>query len=138
VYAQFDCLNFHKKRYKDSGLKLSLIVKSKWSIRWMEVWFYYRVLVHRSSERGKSIFTLHSRMTVLDYQVEPQMNCPNTNTNDAACIWVSTMIGGCDIVEEFLACGLYPLSIDFGFGEVSNGTTVMSKVVLSLPVFPMT
>jgi hypothetical protein len=121
VYAQFDCLNFHKKRYKDSGLKLSLIV-----------------LVHRSSKRGKSIFTLHSRMTVLDYQVEPQMNCPNTNTNDAVCIWVSIMIGGCDIVEEFLACGLYPLSIDFGFGEVSNGTTVMSKVVLSLPVFPMT
>jgi hypothetical protein len=40
------------------------------------------------------------------------------------------MIGGRDTIEEFLACGIYPLSIGFDFGEVSNGTTVMSKVVV--------
>jgi hypothetical protein len=34
VYAQFGCLNFHAKRSKDSGLKLSLTVKNKWSAGW--------------------------------------------------------------------------------------------------------
>jgi hypothetical protein len=30
--AQFNYLNFHAKHYKDSRVKLSLVVKNKWSM----------------------------------------------------------------------------------------------------------
>jgi hypothetical protein len=40
VYAQFGCLNFHVKSYKDSGPKLSLAVKNKQSTGWTKAWFY--------------------------------------------------------------------------------------------------
>jgi hypothetical protein len=77
-------------------------------------------------------------MSALNYQVEPLVNCPDINFNDAVFILVTTMIEGCDAIEEFLAYGLYPLSAGFGFGLVSDGTTAVPKVVVPLPVFPMT
>jgi hypothetical protein len=76
-------------------------------------------------------------MRVLDYEVEPLVDCLDTNVNDVAFIWATTMIEGHDIVKEFLACGMYPLSVIFGFKNVTEGTTVMSKVVVHLPVFPV-
>jgi hypothetical protein len=59
--------------------------------------------------------------------------------NDAAFIPAIVMIRVCDVVEEFLACGMYPLSNGFGFGfrEVCDGKTSMSKVVMPLPKFPV-
>jgi hypothetical protein len=65
VYAQFGCLNSHVKRYKDSGPKLSLAMKNKSSTGWSKAWLNYRVRVDRRSEGGKSIYTLHSRMSAL-------------------------------------------------------------------------
>jgi hypothetical protein len=76
-------------------------------------------------------------MRVLDYEVEPLVDCLDTDVNDVAFIWATTMIEGYDVVKEFLACGMYPLSVIFSFKNVTEGTTVMSKVVVHLPVFPM-
>jgi hypothetical protein len=76
-------------------------------------------------------------MSVLDYIVEPMVDCPGSDANDTAFVQATTTIGGCDAVEEFLACGMYPLLADFGFGVVRVGTTVMSKVETPLPVFPV-
>jgi hypothetical protein len=58
------------------------------------------------------------------------VNCLDTDSNDATFVRATMMIGGHDIVEEFLACRLYPLSSGFGFGfrEVSDDTTAMSEV----------
>jgi hypothetical protein len=72
--AQYGCLNFHSKR--DGSLKLSLAVKNKWLSRWTKSWFYYRVSCWRSSECGKSVHPLHSRMSELDYAIEPEVECP--------------------------------------------------------------
>jgi hypothetical protein len=47
------------------------------------------------------------------------------------------MTGGRDTFDEFLACGIYPLSAGFGFKSVTTGMTTMSKVEMPLPVFPM-
>jgi hypothetical protein len=76
-------------------------------------------------------------MRALDYEVEPLVECLDSDVNDAAFVQAMAMIGARDAVEEFLACGLYPLSPSFGFRDVMNGTTVVSKVVVHLPVFPM-
>jgi hypothetical protein len=48
-----------------------------------------------------------------------------------------TMIGGCDVVKGYLACGMYPLASDFSFRDVAIGTTTLSKVEMPLPVFPV-
>jgi hypothetical protein len=79
----------------------------------------------------------HSKvwMSALDYEVEPSVDCPNTNVNDAD--FVRATIGGRDAIEEFLACGMYPLSVAISFENMSDGTTTMSKVVVPLPIFPM-
>jgi hypothetical protein len=75
------------------------------------------------------------RMSALDYEVEPSVDCPDTDFNDVAFIRATTMIGGHDVVKEFLAGRMYPLSVGFDFKNLSNGTTAMSKVVVPLPIF---
>jgi hypothetical protein len=60
VYIHFGCLNFHAKRSKDGGPKMSLAVKNKWSAGLIKVCFYCRVPCRQSSEVGKSVFALCS------------------------------------------------------------------------------
>jgi hypothetical protein len=136
VFVQFGCLNFHAKRSRDGGPKLSLTIKNKCSTGWRKPWFYCRVPCHRSSEGGKSVFALCSRMSVLDYEVEPLVDCPDTDVNNVAFIWATTTLRGHAAAEEFLACGMYPLSVGFGFKNVIDDTTTMSMVVVPLPIFP--
>jgi hypothetical protein len=76
-------------------------------------------------------------MSMLDYEVEHAVDCPGTDVNNIAFIQATTMIRGHDAVEEFLACGMYPLSTGFSFKNVTNDTIVMLKVVVLLSVFPV-
>jgi hypothetical protein len=71
---------------------------------------------------------------MLDYKVEPSVDSPNTKVNDGAFIREMTMIGGHNTIEVFSVCGMYLFSIGFGFKNVTDGTTVMSKVVVPLTV----
>jgi hypothetical protein len=56
-------------------------------------------------------------MSALDYLMEPSVNCSDTDAGDAAFVQGTRMIGGRDTVEEYLACGMYPLSVHFGLGK---------------------
>jgi hypothetical protein len=124
--AQYGCLNFHAKR--DGGPKLSLAIKNKWSLGWTKSWFYCRVSCLRSSEGGKSVYDLHSRMSALDYVVELDVECPDDDPNDVAFIRTTTTIGGRDAVQEFMACKMYHLVSRFGFKDMTVGTTPVLKV----------
>jgi hypothetical protein len=42
-----------------------------------------------------------------------------------------------DAVEEFLACGMYPLASSFDFRDMTICTTVVFKVETPLPLFPV-
>jgi hypothetical protein len=69
---------------------------------------------------------------------ELAVNCPDSavddsDVNDETFTRVSRTIGGRHVVEEFSAYGIYPLSTNFGFGEITEGLTPMSKVLVSLP-----
>jgi hypothetical protein len=77
-------------------------------------------------------------MTPLDFTTEPPFECANDDSGDAAFVCVASLIGGQDAVEEYLACGMLPLSANFGFTEIVDGETPMSKVVVLLPEFPLT
>jgi hypothetical protein len=78
------------------------------------------------------VCALHSKMSALDYTVEPWVECPD---DDAAFVLVTATIGGRDTVQEFVARKMYPLASSFGFSGVSIGMAPMSKIQMSLPLF---
>jgi hypothetical protein len=61
------------------------------------------------------MFTLHSSMTPLDFTADPSFECADDDFGDAAFIRAASLIGGRDAVEEYLACGMFPLLANFGF-----------------------
>jgi hypothetical protein len=54
---------------------------------------------------------------------------------DAAFVKATKFIGGRDDVEEYLACGMHPLSTSVSFDWVANGETLVSRLKLPLPKF---
>jgi hypothetical protein len=56
------------------------------------------------------MYTLYSRMSELDYAVEPKVECPDNDPNDASFVRATATIGGRDAVEEYVACKMYPLA----------------------------
>jgi hypothetical protein len=74
-------------------------------------------------------------MSGLDYVVEPEVECPDDDPNDAAFVRAIATIGGHDAIEEYVVCKVYPLAAAFGFDSVTLVTTPMSKVETPLPMF---
>jgi hypothetical protein len=92
MVAHCGCLNFRAKR--DGGPKLSPAIRNKWLSGWTKSWFYCHVPCLRNSEGGKTVHVLHSRMSALDYMVEPEVECLDDDPNNAAFIQATTTIGG--------------------------------------------
>jgi hypothetical protein len=68
-------------------------------------------------------------MSMLDYAVEPEVECLDNDPNDTEFIQASTTIGGRNAIEEYLACKMYPLAVGFGFESVPLGMTLLLKVL---------
>jgi hypothetical protein len=83
------------------------------------------------------MYTLHSWMSALDYTVEPEVECLDSDMSDAAFVHATTTIGGHDAVQEFFVCWMYPLASSFSFRVVTVGTNAVSKVKTPLPLFPV-
>jgi hypothetical protein len=86
---------------------------------------------------GKSVHVLHSHMSALEffYGAPP----PRTHTSTTLILTrgtrPSSAIRGRDAVEEYLACGFYPLSSSVSFGGITDGVTQVSRVKLPLAKF---
>jgi hypothetical protein len=74
-------------------------------------------------------------MNKLDFAVGPEVECPNDDPNDAAFVQATVTIEGCDAVEEYVACKVYPLAVGFGFESGAVGMTLISKLETCLPLF---
>jgi hypothetical protein len=74
-------------------------------------------------------------MSELDYAVEPEVECPDNDRNNAAFIWATATIGGRDAVEEYVECKMNPLAVGFGFESMPLWTTPVLKVETPLPLF---
>jgi hypothetical protein len=74
-------------------------------------------------------------MTRLDFVVEPSFKCPDDEAGDVAFIKATRAIGGRDAVEEYMACGLFPLSTSFNLGDIADGETPVWKLAVPLPKF---
>jgi hypothetical protein len=100
---------------------------------WDGNWFYCRVPVEQKADvRGKGSYLLSSTMTQLNYLMEAPSSCGPEDANFATIIEATSIIGGHNAVEEFLTCGLWPLSEKFGF-KVEMKESPLSKVVVPMP-----
>jgi hypothetical protein len=133
VLAQFGCINFHAKCYGCQGARLTVTVKNKWTGGWTRAWFYCKVPLLRSPVpiQGKGVYALHSSMSALDFSTDPSFECADDDTGDLTFVHSTSLIGGQDIVEEYLTCILFPLSARMGFREITDGETPVSKVTLA-------
>jgi hypothetical protein len=136
--GQYGCLNFYAK-HGSQRAKLTIVVKNKWSRAWTQAWFYCKVplLWSLSPGCGKDIFALHSYMTALDFATEQAFECPDGDASDVTFVKATRSIGGRDAIEEYMACGLFPLSVNFDLGEIADGETPISKLTLPLPDIPV-
>jgi hypothetical protein len=62
-------------------------------------------------------------MGELDYALESEVECLNNDPNDVAFVRATATIRGRDVVEEYVACKIYPLAASFGFESAPLGTT---------------
>jgi hypothetical protein len=76
-------------------------------------------------------------MTALDFAMEPPFECGDDDAGDVAFVKATRCIGGRDVVDEFMAYGLYPLLMSFGLGEIVDREMPVSKLHLPLPEFPI-
>jgi hypothetical protein len=132
-YQQFGVINFHARRGSKVGLTQA--VKNKWPIGWMKAWFYCKVPLHACSQGGKSVHALRSHMSYLNFRTKPSFNCADDDLSDDTFVWASKHIGGRDIVEEFIACNVWPLAAGISFEQAKVGVTPVSKLKVPLPRF---
>jgi hypothetical protein len=85
----------------------------------------------RSDFRGKRTYPLSSKKTPLNYQTEVS-SCGPEDIDFVAFVEATSLIGDRDAVEEFLACGLWPLGEQIGF-KVDMKESPLSKVVVPMP-----
>jgi hypothetical protein len=84
------------------------------------------------------VYELHSSLTHLDFSMEPPFDCADDNSGNAAFVHATSLIGGRDTVEEYLAYEMFPLLASFGFDEIADGETSVSNITLLLPEFSLT
>jgi hypothetical protein len=74
-------------------------------------------------------------MCCFNFHTKPSFKCPDDNLRDGVFVWASKNIRGRDAVEEFVACGVWPLATSVSFEQVSVSVMSVSKLKLPLPKF---
>jgi hypothetical protein len=114
-------------------VKLTPAMTNKWTSGWHGYWFYYRVPMEQKADvQGKGFYRLSSMMTQLDYLMGGPSSCSLDDANFVTLVEATSIIGGHDAVEEFLGCGLWPLSRKFGF-RLEMKESLLSKVAVLMP-----
>jgi hypothetical protein len=76
-------------------------------------------------------------MSTLNFCTKPISSNTTQDLNDNGFIWASQNIGGQDVVEEFLSCGVWPLSSSVDFEHVKVDFTLVSQLKIPLLNFPL-
>jgi hypothetical protein len=76
-----------------------------------------------------------SYMCSLEFRTDPPFDYANDDLGDIAFVQATKFIGGRDVVEEFIACGMYPLATGAGFDRVATCTTLVTKLKVPLLKF---
>jgi hypothetical protein len=118
VQGQYGCLNFHAK-CGGQRARLIIAIKNKWSRAWTQAWFYCKVPLLQSLNptHSKGISALHSYMNVLDFVTEPSFECGDNDAGGVAFIKATHSIGARDVIEEYMACGVFSSVSGFWLGR---------------------
>jgi hypothetical protein len=76
-------------------------------------------------------------MAELSFVSDPLFDYPDGNASNATFVKATHTVGGRDAMEEYVACGLFPLSASFKLGEVVDEETPTSKLSAALMDFPI-
>jgi hypothetical protein len=71
-------------------------------------------------------------MTPLVHEKDVSSSCGSEDVDLAAFVEATSLIGGQDTTEEFLASSLWPLGQQFGF-ETETKESLLSKVIVPMP-----
>jgi hypothetical protein len=82
--------------------------------------------------KGLRTYPLSSQMIHLTYETDVSASCDSEDADFKAFVDATSLIGGRDAVEEFLACGLSPLGRGFAF-PVETKESSLSKIILPMP-----
>jgi hypothetical protein len=69
------------------------------------------------------------------FSTETPFDCLDNNLSDDTFVRASKSIRGRDVVEDFVACGVWLLASSVSFDQVSVSVTLMSKLKVPLPMF---
>jgi hypothetical protein len=109
------------------------VMRNKWTSGRDGNWFYCRVpSEQKPNSSGQRTYPLSSNMMKMNYLMEVPSSCGPEDANNMAFLEVTSLIGGHNVVEEFLASDLWPLGQQFGF-EVERNESPLSKVQVPMP-----
>jgi hypothetical protein len=81
---------------------------------------------------GKGVYVLRSEVSTLDFLTEDPHSCAEDDGNAMPFEEATKIIGGHNVVEEFLVYGIWPLSDSYDF-EVKKMEPPLSKVTVHMP-----
>jgi hypothetical protein len=93
--------------------------------------------LHSCLRGGKTIHALCLHMSDLNFCTKPSVQDSVEDLNDDAFVLACKNIGGRDIVEEFMSCGVWPLSVGVDFEQVKVDLTPFLQHKVPLPNFPL-
>jgi hypothetical protein len=123
-FEQFGIINFHGKQGGEAGLAPAM--KNEWSAGWMKAWFYCKAPLRVCPRGATTVHTLRSHISTLNFCMKPSVQDSVQDLSDDAFIWACKNIGGQDVVEEFVSCGVWPLSASVDFEQVKVDLTPVS------------
>ena len=99
---------------KTSLMKVVLAAaqKNKWEGNWLEYWFYAKIGFSDPEGSSEERFLLASDIEAFDHTFQPAYNkrAPGFKPCVEGFMTACQVCGGRDVVEEFLAAGIWPLS----------------------------
>jgi hypothetical protein len=130
--VQFGCISLQLSQFGNCA-KLTPATRNKWTSGWDANWFYCKVPSERGKDfKGPKTYPLSSQMTRLTHEMDVSSSCDLESVDFIAFMEATTLIGGRDVVEEFLARGLQPLGHRFGF-LVETKESPLSKITMLMP-----
>jgi hypothetical protein len=127
--AQFGCISFHLSWFGNHS-RLTPTMRNKWTSGWDGNWFYCWVPSEQKADSpSQRTYPLSSKVTKMNHLMVVPSSCGLEDANIATFVEVTSLISGCDVVEEFLASDLQPLGQQFGF-QLEIKESPLSKVLV--------
>ena len=114
--AQNACCTFvpwkNNKKAKLQRIELSTAHKNKWEDDWVRYWFYAKVKFLKPESPSEVYYPLAADIELFEHTYQPGFNrlAPGFNSYVGAFTTASRACGGRDLVEEFVAAKIWPLS----------------------------